>query len=251
MKIEHDAGGFAYLPGLRFAYNGVIASPGMVIEHAVLREPLPLPTALDRIRRYLGEAGRPLEALCGLELRLPAVLPMAEFRDFNEHYLAHLDRYALLRDGASPLARTNVAPSANPPEEPVIAAFSYTVFRETSQPPGLVITGVAELGEDATFPDGVVRRGETSVDALVHKASFVCEEISTRIKTLGATWEAADRTQLYCAHPAVFEISRKALGQSGVHPVMGFVWHDSTPPVLGLELEIDVQRYQRELIVEN
>jgi len=251
LRTEHDTGGYSYLPGLPFASNGVTATPGMTIEHAVLPQPQPLPNGLDHIRRHLDRMGRPLHALCGLELRLPAALPMPAFRDFNEQYLALLDKWGLLRAGTSPLTRTNVVPSVNPPAAPTLLAFSYTTARKTSGPPCLVITGVAELTTGARFPDDVVRHGEVGIDALLEKAAYIIGEVNARITALGACWERADRVQLYCAHRAVFEIGRQVLGRIGAQPAHGLTWHDSTPPVLGLELEIDVRRHTHELIMED
>jgi hypothetical protein len=47
----------------------------------------------------------------------------------------------------------------------------------------------------------------------------------------------------------VFEIGREVLGRAGVPPAHGLTWHDASPPVRGLELEIDLLRHARELIL--
>jgi hypothetical protein len=191
--------------------------------------------------------GRPLDALCGIELRLPAALPVADFRAFNDEYLAHLERWGLLRDGAAPLARTNVSPTVDAPAEPAVAAFSYTTVGDAPLP-SLVISGVAELAPGATYPDEVVRRGETSVGALLEKARFVVAEVGARFRALGTSWDASAAVHLYCAHPVVYEIVRNVLGPAAVVPAHGVVWHDTAPPVVHLEVEMDVRRYVREVV---
>ncbi|WP_433444891.1 hypothetical protein [Nonomuraea sp. CA-141351] len=235
-RIDHHSGGYAYLAGGTFASGGVIALAGMGIRHVVLDRPVPLLPGLDLVRRELDHAGRPLVALCGLELRLPAAMTEPRFEEFNGRYLEHLGRWGLLRDGSPPLARTNVAPSTAPPEVASLLAFSYTA-PTLSDTDDMVITGVADVG-----PDGAaIQPGD-----MVESASFVAKEVSARITALGSRWAHGDRTHLYCARPAVFEIARSVLGPQSY----GLVWHDSVPPVLGLELEIDVRRHHREQTLE-
>src|SRR5829696_2575590 len=110
MPVENHEGGYAYDPGLRFACNGVAALPGMTIERGVLTQPQPFEQGFATVQRHLDEVGRPLDALCGVELRLPATLPLEDFVTFNDRYLAQLEGWGLLRDGTSPLTRTNVSP---------------------------------------------------------------------------------------------------------------------------------------------
>jgi hypothetical protein len=252
VRKEHDVGGYSYLPGGRFTGCGVIASPGMVIEHAVLPRPRPLRVGLDPIRRHLDRIGRPLEALCGIDLRLPGAMRMTAYRDHGERCLAYLNAWGLLRDGACPLTTTGVAPSVASPAEPALVAFSYTTTgRRTRRPACLLVCGVAELAIGARFPGDVVRHGETGFDALAEKAAYVAREIGARIAALGASWEPADRVRLCSAHPAVFEAGRRVLAGMGVHPEHGLIWYEGAPPVVGLELQMDVRRHARELVLED
>lgn len=240
-RVDHDSGGYAYLAGGGFASGGVVALDGMGIRHSILTQPVPLSAGLDQVRRELDLVGRPLVALCGLELRLPAAMTMAQFEQFNGRYLERLGEWGLLRDGGPPLARTNVVPAVSPPGTTSLIGFSYTEPASPAEP-DLVLSGAADLGADGV----PVRAGESTVDAMVAKASFVADEVNARMTALGTRWSPSDRTHLYCARPAVFDIARAALGPSSY----GLVWHDSVPPVLGLELEIDVRRHHREQTVE-
>ena len=239
-RVDHSSGGYAYLTGGEFASGGVVALDGMGIRHVILTQPIQLSAGLDLVRRELDLAGRPSVALCGLELRLASSMSMAQFDQFNGRYLERLGEWGLLRDGGSPLARTNVAPASAPPETTSLVGFSFTEPALTGEP-DLVLSGAADLDADGVS----VRAGETSVEAMVAKASFVANEVNARMIALGTTWSPSDRTHLYCARPAVFDIARQALGSSSY----GWVWHDSVPPVMGLELEIDVRRHHQERLV--
>jgi hypothetical protein len=248
--VENTVGGYAFIPGLPFASQGVVALPGMAIEHATLFEPITLPDGLDAIRRFLEACGRPLAATCGLELRMPKALSLGDFVSLNVGYLSQLDSLGLARDAASPLARTNVVPVASAPESVVLAAFSYTMPSERTGRT-FVVSGVAEVPEGATDPKEVVRAGETSFDALVEKANFVVDEVSARIGVLGTTWDSAAIVNLYSAHDLAFLFKRELLSKRNIVPSGGLTWHDTKPPVLGLELEVDVRRYSQETMIAN
>jgi hypothetical protein len=151
VTVENAGGGYEFIPGPPFASNGVIASPGMTIQRGVFAEPILLPEGFEEVRRYLDRAGRPLEALRGFDLRLPTARTLEDFLAFNGEYLAQLDAWELLRDGSSPLARTNIAPVSGAPARPAVLAFSYTVD-SNSAVETFVVSGVAEVPDDATGP---------------------------------------------------------------------------------------------------
>jgi hypothetical protein len=246
VTVENAGGGYEFIPGAPFASNGVIASPGMTIQRGVFAEPILLPEGFEQVRRYLDRAGRPLEALCGFDLRLPTARTLPDFVAFNDEYLAQLDAWALLRDGSSPLARTNVAPVSGAPSRPAVLAFSYTVdSRSTDET--FVVSGAAEVPDNATGPHDVVRLGEHTADALLEKLRFVVGVVADRVGALGAQWSNAVAVHLYAAHDLAFTLVREVLSERGIVPVHGITWHDAAPPIDILELEVDVRRYGREI----
>lgn len=248
VTVENSAGGFAFIPGdMSFASAGVVALPGMAIDRAVLATPATLPDGFAIVAAHLGRVRRPLAAMCGLELRLPSPLPMAEFERFNGVYRSRLAEWGLLLDdGTSPLARTNVAPAGHAPREPSVVAFSYTV--EAAEPaPTFVVSGVAELPERFSYPSDIVRRGETSHEALLDKARCVIDVVGARVTALGARWDGSTAAHLYSGHDVAFAVQRSLLPDLGVSHARGITWHDAAPPVTELELEMDVRRYRREL----
>src|ERR1700722_6663145 len=190
VTVKNAAGGYEFIPGAPFASNGVIASPGMIIERGVFAEPLLLAEGFDQVRRYLERVGRPLEALCGFDLRLPTARTLEDFVAFNGEYLAQLDAWTLLKDGSSPLARTNVPPVSGAPSRPAVLGFSYTVDRRLTDET-FVVSGAAEVPDDATGPQDVVRLGEATADALLEKLRFVVGMVADRVGALGAHWDNA------------------------------------------------------------
>ena len=107
-----------------------------------------------------------------------------------------LDRWDVCVDGVNPVARTNVAPLADPPSEPCLYAFSYVRPAAGAVPPTFVVAGSGEYDET----DGIHRAGESSVDALRAKAAWVMREMTARLEALGVGWAAVNRTNVYTVH---------------------------------------------------
>jgi hypothetical protein len=245
--VENSRGGYSFLPGLVFASQAVVAEPGIAIEWACFPDCRPLAEGFDAVRSALERFQRPLAALCGFDLRLPAARRLEDFVAFNGEYLERLRSWELLDGDASPLARTNVAPVRGGVSEPGVLGFSYTVEQD-SPSRTFVVSGVPEVPDDASGPEDVVRLGETSSDALQEKLEFVVETIKSRLAALDTEWSDDAAVHLYTAHDASSALS-EILARVGVNPVFGLTWHEAAPPVDLLELEIDVRRYARETIV--
>jgi hypothetical protein len=73
----------------------------------------PLETGYRLIQEYLQMMGRPMQALCGMELRIPEPLSIEAFNEFNGPYIEKLKDWDILLDGMNPVARTNVALKPN------------------------------------------------------------------------------------------------------------------------------------------
>jgi hypothetical protein len=247
-RVENAGAGYEFLPGLPFASNGVAADPGMSIQRAMFAEPILFPEGFEAVRAYLDSVRRPVEALCGFDLRLPAARKLEDFLSFNGEYLAQLNAWELLHDGSSPLARTNVAPVSGAPSRPAVLGFSYTV-ESGSAGKNFVVSGVAEVPDDATGPQDVVRLGETGADALLEKLQFVVDAVAARVEALGSRWDNTVSVHLYAAHDLAFPLAREVLAERGIVPIHGITWHDAAPPVDLLELEVDVRQYEREITV--
>jgi hypothetical protein len=248
MRIEYRAGGYSFLKGISPYSAGVVAAPGFEIEHVRLDRTLSLEPGFQRIESYLASLHRRRQALCGVELRSPRPFTFRGFQDFNQQYVGILKRWGILLDGLNPVARTNVAPEVTPPAEPSLYGFSITLPSENG-PPSFVVAGTGELPEGSLDPHDVVRRGETSVDALREKVRFVMERMSSRLTGLGASWAQVTATQIYTVHDIHPFMGAEVLVKMREAARMGVNWHYARPPIESIEYEMDVRSCRREVIL--
>jgi hypothetical protein len=249
MLIENPTGGYSFLKGLAPYSAGVVANTGFRIEHARLAKPLPVAAAFERIDAHLKKSGRPPQALCGMEIRSPRPFTFQGFNDFNAGYVKYLEKRSILVNGLNPVARTNVAPEIAPPAEPVVYAFSYTV-PSTESARTFVVAGAGELPEGSLDPHDVVRRGETSADALAEKTKFVLALMDARVKGLGATWDQVTTVDVYTIHDIGPLLASHIVPKTG-NAHHGITWHYTRPPIISIEYEMDVRGCSTELVIES
>jgi hypothetical protein len=247
MLRDHPSGNYRFMPGISAFSSGVIAMPGHQIVHATLQAPRPWRAGFALIEEHLKAQGRGRTALCSIELRSPRPFTFDGFAKFNEGYRAVLADWGILVGDDNPIPRTNVAPVFAPPAEPSLYAFGYTVPGATPAPT-FVVAGAGEMGDRAQGPDGIVRKGETSPEAMRDKARFVIGIMQERMRTLGADWARATVIDVYTAQPihGYLEDILKPAGAAAIH---GVRWYPSRPPIEGLEFEVDLRGVVREVIV--
>jgi hypothetical protein len=248
MLIENTRGGFAFLKGIAPYSCGAAALAGFEIVHARLLPAMPLEAGLRAARTHMERMGRPVQALCGLELRSPRPLTFPGFAAFNAGYIETLQSWGLLVDGLNPVARTNVAPAFAAGPAPSVYGFSYTE-PSADAAPSFVIAGAGELPEGSLDPAEVVRRGETSLDALREKASFVLDLMEGRLRELGAGWEQATAVDIYTVHDLRALLDDPVLPRVGAASLGGLTWHYARPPIETIEYEMDVRGCRREIVL--
>jgi hypothetical protein len=241
-------GGYRFLPGIPAFSSGVVASTGWEIVRATLASPLPWREGFGRIERHLREQNRPRGALCGIELRSPAPFTFEGFARFNDGYRALLGEWGLLVNGDNPIPRTNVAPVTAAPAEPSLYAFDYTIAGTTATPT-FVVAGAGEMGDRTRGADGIIRRGETSPDAMREKARFVMGIMQHRMQALGAEWHRVTTIDVYTAQPIHGFLVEEILRPAGAAAIHGVRWFPSRPPIQGLEFEVDMRGVLRELVL--
>ncbi|MFN0171364.1 MAG: RidA family protein [Bryobacteraceae bacterium] len=249
MLIENPRGGFAFLRGIAPYSAGAVAMAGFDVEHATFAGTLPLKDGFPAIENHLKAIGRPRQALCGIELRSPKPFTFQGFSDFNAGYVGVLKGWdILLEGGVNPVARTNVAPEVHPPSAPGMYGFSYTV---PSKHPGktFVVAGAGELPEGSLDPHDVVRRGETSPEALAEKIRFVMGLMEGRLKGLGVSWNDVTVSEVYTVHNIQPWLASHVLKPMGDASRRGFVWHFSRPPIVSIEYEMDVRGCRHERVL--
>src|SRR5713226_1504155 len=173
MLVENFAGNYTFIRGIGPFSAAVIARPGYAIIHATFKPFVPLATGYDRIEQHLAKLQRPINALCGIQLRMPRPLSREGFDEFNRPYIEKLRAWGLEVEGSNPVARTNVALDGNPIAEPMIASFFYTVL-SAGAASTWVVSGVPEIASR----DGAIRivaPNNVTPDGLRQKAQCILE----------------------------------------------------------------------------
>ena len=246
--IVFREGGYRYIKAVFQYSSGVAAEPGFEIERARLSRPLPLAAGFAAVEAHIKALGRPSTAFAACELRSAAPFSEQGFRDFNREYVQTLARWGIYKDEINPVARTNVCPEYDPPPEPALYAFSYTVPAPNAKRGSFIIAGGGEARDGAgSFAERIVRSGETSPAAMREKVRFVVAEMERRLAALGFSWKDAVSTQAY----TVQDIGALVGAEIAAHGAAagGLAWHFARPPVTGLEYEMDVRGAARELVI--
>jgi hypothetical protein len=247
MLVANKRGNYSFLKGIAPYSAGVVAEAGYEIVHIRLPRYFPLRAGFDAVEAHLKRAGRPLQAMCGMELRSPKPFSFTGFNQFNAGYIDVLRKWDILLDGLNPVARTNIAPEVNPPGEPSLYGFSYTVPSKASRKT-FVVAGAGELPEGSLDPHDVVRRGEYGPAAIREKAYFVMVLMEGRLRGLGVGWSDVTVSDVYTVHdirPFIEELVKRLEGD-GAH---GLTWHYSRPPIESIEYEMDLRGCITELAI--
>jgi hypothetical protein len=248
MRPDHPSGDYSYLPGISAFSCGTVARAGHEIVHVTLAQPVPWRAGFQRIDGHLREQGRARTALCGIELRSPAAFTFAGFDQFNAGYRGLLADWGILVGDDNPIPRTNVAPVVGAPTEPSLYAFAYTVPGRTPAPT-FIVAGAGELRDRAQGPEGIVRHGETTAEAMREKARFVLQTMQERLTALGGDWPRVTAIDVYTAQPIHALVLEEILRAAGAAAIHGVRWFPSRPPILGLEFEMDLRGVARELVL--
>lgn len=244
--IDHPTGNYQFVPlaadprivgGAPFA-SGVRAQAGYELVHATFQTPLPYRDGFAAAARHLEAMGRPRTALCAAEVRVPRPLTVTEFAEFNASYRALLGEWEVYVDGLTPIARSNVALLGERPTEILLYGFAYTVAA-----PG----AAASFFLSAAPEKADVRPGETSPEALREKTASAMQAMRNGLAALEMDWPAVTALSIYTHHDLHACLEPEILAAMGPAAVHGLHWYFGRPPIVGIELEIDVRAIRREL----
>jgi len=239
---------FAAARGMPFS-SGAVADSGFAIVHVCVLPMVRLSDGYGLIERHMREVNRPIHAVCGIELRIPAPLTPRGFDEFNRGYLERLGAWDVLIDGVNPIARTNVAPAVNAPAEPSLFGFHYTVPGADIARPAFVLAGSAEMSADKNGRRELVAKGDVSPDGLRRKMECVLDNLDQLIAEMNVRWDDATAVNLYTVHdvhPLFESLLLPALGDAAGR---GIGFHYSRPPMTGLEMEIDACAAREEITI--
>jgi hypothetical protein len=245
--IHNPKGHYHFLKGIDPYSCGVIANQGYEIVHIALKKYIPWRDGFTRIEAYLKAQGQNRTALCAIQLRCPAPFTMDGFIAFNREYCQVLQEWGLYVGDLNPLARTNVAPLTDPPEELMLYSFSYVCPCDQATQPTFIIAGAGELLEGILNPEGILRRGETHLEAMREKAAYVAKVMEERLLGLGATWDAVNRVNIYTVHSLGGLVEDIVLPKLDLAKLHGIHWYQACPPVMGIEYEMDMRGVEQEL----
>ena len=241
-------GAFKFLEG-GFPYSaGAIATPGFRLVRARFAQGLDMSHGFEAIAAQLRSVGRPLTALCAVELRSPRQFSFAGFHEFNVGYVKVLTDWGLVQGGLNPVARSNVCPVFEPPKEPMFHAFTYTV-PDPGDASGMdyVVAGSGEWPEGQAFPEAIIARDDLSASGLAAKVQFVIQTMRARCVGLGGNWGRLTAAQVYTVQN-FHALIESHLGEAGLTR-NGLSWHFCRPPIIGLEFEMDVRSVMSELVL--
>jgi len=223
--------------------------PGYEIVHARLAVPQPWHAGLTAARRFLKSQQLTHRSLCAAQLRCPQPYPMDGFIEFNNEYRKLLLDWDMMVDGINPVARTNVSPAVNPPSEPMLFAFSYARPADHSRLT-FVVAGGGELPDGELAERRIVRAGETSPEALIEKAECVAGIMMSRMESLGGREELLSTIDVYTVHPLTPLLENVLLAKMPATGRLGVNWFYTRPPVIDIEIEMDMRGVVHEEVVE-
>src|SRR5262249_36057751 len=124
MLVSNPRGNFHFTKESPFYASAVLAEPGFEIVRVSFEKPVPLSAGFEAIQHEIQSRGRPMQALCGMELRAQDPYPNRTlFMEFNSQYVERLKSLELLVDGLVPITRANLAVHDRSVKEQCVYAF--------------------------------------------------------------------------------------------------------------------------------
>lgn len=242
--LDNAAGGYRVLPAGQVFCGGVLPNPGHEIVHALFNPWVPLDDAWGVIERHLKSIERPVQALCGMELRIPRQLTVDGFRAFNAPYIEELRKRDLLLGNYSAVCRTNVAPARDVPSVPSVHAFSYCAA-SASAGTTFCVSGTADI--DARGK--IVAEGDVSPVGMRIRLQHCVDVITERLAMIELDWSAATHVDLCVVQdiPGLME-AVVVPGLQGA-TARGVRVHVARPPIIGAEVELECRGVRQELVL--
>jgi hypothetical protein len=229
--------------------SGAVANAGFEIVHASFRPLARLTEGYGLIERHMRDAGRPINAVCGIELRMPEALTADGFDEFNRGYIERLTAWGLMVDGLNPAARTNVAPATSALAEASLYGFYYTLRAVGASRPAFVLAGVPEVASREGGRRTIVAAGDVSPAGLRRKTTCILDALGGVLREMQLGWSEASAVNLYTVHDMHPLFASDLLPALGAAAYRGVRWHYARPPVIGLDLEIDGYAARQELVL--
>ncbi len=236
--IENRGRGYRFLEGIYPYSSGIVADNHYEVVHVTLPRLEPWRDGMQQAREFVESQGLGVEQLAAFELRCPQPHSMGGFIGFNEEYRQLLEQWGLIVDGQNPIARTNVAPVEDPPQETMLHAFSFVRPTEHDHRTFVVAGGGELIGPLAV--ENIVRAGDVSPEALLEKAQVVMGLMQQRLRGLGVLPADLTTIDVYTAHDAPSLIAQ-AVTPELADSSAEVVWFNTRPPIVDIEFEMDMR----------
>lgn len=243
--IDNKAGNYRALPGGTAFCSGVIPYDGYEVVRVLLDRWLPLDQGYAFIEQHLRSIGRPVQAFCGIELRVPAPLAFSDWSTFNVPYLAQLRKWELIFDNLSAVCRSNIALVTHPPKATALCAFSYTV-PTSANIKTFFLSGQADVDGSGK----IIADGDVGPAAMAARARFVIDTVATTLTRLGASWQETTQVALFHVHDIPDLWGPGLLGSFGDALRRGVLTYRARPPIAGMEVELEARAVRQELVIE-
>jgi hypothetical protein len=246
--VLHGTGNYRYLPAVEPYSSGVAVEKRFQIVALTFADPQPVEAGFQRLDAELRAWGLPATALVGLELLSPQPVDLSAFDAFNQTYRRLLAERGLLEGDVNPIARTNVCPVQNAPENPVVQTAFVVQPAAGKGGSDFVVAGCGELIGGLTEAH-IVALGELGQDGLRKKSNAVLDAVVARIEALGATGQDPNVVNVYTAHE-VDGLSQLVTTRLPGAARFGFVQRYARPPVTDVEFEMDCRHISRWELLE-
>jgi hypothetical protein len=248
--IHRPEGNFSFYPSSSIYCRGSVADAGYSLAHATFHKPLPLAVAFRAIQSHLVGIGRPMQALCGIELRIAKPLSFDGFGSLSRTYTKLLDTYGIRVGEHATTTRTNVALERADlaPKAPSVFAFTYTIPGERGgKRKSFIGSGIGEL--NGSSRKDIIALGKTTPKAMRQKAEWVMMALNKQLDALGVKWSDVSNTNVYTAHGIDAYVEDAILGTMGPAARYGIHWMFTRPPIEEIEFEVDVRGGSQELFL--
>ncbi|SFC11892.1 hypothetical protein SAMN05216344_109105 [Polaromonas sp. OV174] len=242
--IDNSAGNYKILPSGAAYCSGIVPDPGFEVVRVELPRWLPLEQAYAFIETHLKSIGRPVQAFCGIELRVPEPLTFDKWSSFNVPYLKQLRKWRLLSGDYSLVCRSNIALDLYPPAATSMYAFSYTV-PATSKGLTFLLSGQADIGPN----NKVIAEGEVGPQAMQKRTRFTIDTVGETLQKLGFSWADTTRVALFHVHDIPDLWGPALLGAMGEPIRRGVLTYRARPPIAGGEVELEARAIRQDLVL--
>ncbi len=240
--LDNQQGAYRVLPGGAAYCTGIVPYDGFEVVRIQLRSWLPLDEAYAFVEEYLRSQGRPIQAFCGIEMRVPKQLTLADWSSFNTPYLAQLRKWGLVHGDYSEVCRSNIALASFAPQEPSMCAFSFTA-PTSAEGVSFCLSGTADLD----LNDKIIAEHDTRPAAMKKRVRHTLSVMGSSLSKLGLSWRDTHQLALFhvCEIPDLWEAS--VLGEVGEAVRQGVIMYRARPPIVGGEVELEARGHRRGL----